>query len=267
MSNLTIGPIFFGGERLALMIGAASFLLCASILAFRVEKRLLSWALDSILIGILAARLLYVGIHWDVFRAHPMRAFAVWQGGFKPVAAIVTTVLFGFWHFRETKARIAGMGALCAGVIAWNVGHQLVATVDRIAPPTNRIATLGGKPVSLASLTGKPLIVNLWASWCPPCRRELPMMAKKAAGQSAVSFVFANQGEGNSSIRHFLEKQNIHLKTVLVDKSFSLSRYYNVRGYPMTLYLAADGVLKDMHVGELSEAGLDDAIAELAGNR
>src|SRR3546814_7473677 len=66
-------------------------------------------------------------------------------------------------------------------------------------------------------MTGEPMVVNLWATWCPPCRREMPVLAKAQEERGDVTFVFVNQGESESEIRDYLRESHLQLSNVLLD--------------------------------------------------
>src|SRR3546814_12546814 len=90
------------------------------------------------------------------------------------------------------------------------------------ALPVAALHRLDGGAVSLAAYRGKPVIINLWATWCPPCRRELPMLAELAK-PSPVPIVLADDGEDAARVRAFLSQQNIPADAVLLDSGSSLS--------------------------------------------
>ena len=113
-----------------------------------------------------------------------------------------------------------------------------------------------GAPVSLHALGGQPMVVNLWATWCPPCRREMPTLQQAQQDNPAVTFVFANQGEAAETITAYLQQQPLQLDNVLVDSFSALSEAVGSRGLPTTLFFDAEGRLLDSHVGELSAASL-----------
>ncbi len=69
--------------------------------------------------------------------------------------------------------------------------------------PDISVRDIDGQPVSLQDLAGKPLVINLWATWCPPCRREMPVLAAAQQANPDVRFVFVNQGEGQLLVEKF----------------------------------------------------------------
>ncbi|MFX8184034.1 TlpA disulfide reductase family protein, partial [Acinetobacter baumannii] len=82
---------------------------------------------------------------------------------------------------------------------------------------------MGGTPVNLQDFRGKPLVLNLWATWCPPCRRELPMMVRLSQEHPEVRVAFASQGGGPAVVRSFLEEEKLAPKWVLLDPETQLS--------------------------------------------
>ena len=89
------------------------------------------------------------------------------------------------------------------------------------------------------------------------------MMTEMAREREDVSFVFANQGEGPSQVIRYFNDEGISAEHVTLDQSMAIARHYNVRGYPTTLFLDADGILQDMHFGEIAREGLAASIDNL----
>ena len=121
--------------------------------------------------------------------------------------------------------------------------------------------------MKLGDFAGKPIVVNLWASWCPPCRREMPLLAETAANREGVIFLFVNQGESPQTIRSYLARENLTLSPVLLDQALQLPRHYSAPGMPTTLFLRADGTLASIHMGEISPELLSDKIDRITASR
>ncbi|MBB4001542.1 TlpA disulfide reductase family protein [Aurantimonas endophytica] len=265
MTALTLGPLVFAGDRLAAIIGFVAFLAVAAILSRRVDDRLGNWSLAIVPIGLVAARLGHVALHWETFAPEPLRIFSIREGGFSLWAGLAAALLTTLYVFRDVRLRAWSIGALAGAFVVWNTAWQLVATTTALAAPAESFAMLDGAEQPLSDFAGKPVVINLWATWCPPCRREMPMMATMAAERDDAVFVFANQGESAHAVSQFMADAALSINHVLLDQGFALARHYSVAGYPATLFLDASGTLRSLHFGEISRealaAGIDSAKA------
>ena len=114
--------------------------------------------------------------------------------------------------------------------------------------------SLEGKNLSLSDFEGTPLLVNFWATWCPPCLAEMPLIQDFADQYQDQLVVLAiNAGEDEAVVRDFVMQQNLEL-TFLLDPTNSAAKYFRVYGFPTTLFFDGDGVLQSTHIGELNEA-------------
>ncbi|HWS73851.1 MAG TPA: TlpA disulfide reductase family protein, partial [Quisquiliibacterium sp.] len=114
---------------------------------------------------------------------------------------------------------------------------------------------------------GRPAVVNLWATWCPPCVREMPVLAAAQASKPGIVFVFVNQGEAGERVGQFLAPRGLALENVLLDPGGDLARSVGSRAMPTTLFYDAQGRLRDTHLGALSEATLAARLARLGERR
>ena len=103
-------------------------------------------------------------------------------------------------------------------------------------------------------------MINLWATWCPPCRREMPVLQNAQHQHQNVTFLFVNQGESMQSVSTFLETQGLNLSNVLFDSGGQLAQKVGSMALPTTLFYSADGRLLGSHLGELSKASLARAM-------
>lgn len=267
MQGVEIGPLVFSGPRFAAIIGITVFLIVTELIARSRGIGFRRWSGQVVIGGIIAARLGFIALHWRDFWRDPLSMLYLWQGGFSLAAAGIAVAGISLWHLWRAPhhAPFAGL-ALAAALAMANVAYQISG--EALAPPLpdSAFATLAGDPLTLADRGGKPLVINLWASWCPPCRRELPMMAEVATGLTDVDMVFANQGEGSSKVENFLTGEGLTLETVIIDSGQKLYRHYAALGLPATLFIGANGRLKSTHVGEISRSQLNVQIEHLKGD-
>ncbi|PWL16619.1 redoxin [Falsochrobactrum shanghaiense] len=263
MNAVSFGPFAFDAERFAAIVGMVVFLAAASVLAHRVDDRLGRWSSWTALVGLAAARLGHVLQHAGSFASEPWRILAVWQGGFSwsggaAGVAVVLVLLF----LKSRKLVGWAVASLAAGMVATAATLALTYSDPQLAPVTSSFRTLDGAERGIGA-NGRPTVLNMWATWCPPCRRELPMMAELAANMADVDFVFANQGEQAAKIADYLRSANLDLPQAVLDPQLLLSRHYSAVGLPATLFLAADGTLAGSHLGEISREVLAQKIQEL----
>lgn len=225
-----------------------------------------SLLLDMLLLGLLGGRLGFVIAHWRDYADAPWALLQLGDGGFLVWAALLAGAGWGAWRLRRWPSlrRPVWAGAL-AGVLCWagltlGAGHL---QQSRIALPALTLQTLQGQPMLLSATDGKPAVVNLWASWCGPCRREMPMFARAQQRQPEVRFLFVNQGESAEEVQQFLSAEGLALEHVVLDADSATSAQLQVQAYPTTLFFDSQGRLQAMHLGELSAAGLQARLDRL----
>ena len=221
-----------------------------------------------LIIAVLSARIVFVWRWWPEYSAQPMSilnlrdsGLSAWSGLF---ALVVATTLIAW---RRPLLRKALIWSVCGGVLVWgfaNLTVQQLSAASLVPLPNIVLHDTGRHSIYLPEFKGKPTVINLWATWCGPCRREMPALARAQQQMPNVRFVFANQGESTAAVRSFLAEQKLQLDNVLVDDGMQLSQYYNARAYPTTLFLDAQGHLRDTHMGELSAATLAQSIGRIA---
>ena len=120
--------------------------------------------------------------------------------------------------------------------------------------------------VSLRDLLGKqPILINAWASWCPPCQQETPdlvTMSKKYAGK--IQFVGVNMTSDHDSAtaaKAFVHQYGVTYPTLL-DLQGSFSKDYQIIGYPTTFILEPNGTVQNVHVGLLTRSQMESLITE-----
>lgn len=112
---------------------------------------------------------------------------------------------------------------------------------------------------------GRPMVVNLWASWCPPCVREMPMLEEAENDHPDVRFVFINQREHPDLVTEFLSQHSLKLDTVLLDASGGFSSAVGAHAMPTTLFFDADARLQKRFYGEVDQETLDEGLGLIRG--
>ncbi len=224
--------------------------------------------IDAFFIGLLAARAAYVLAWWREYAAAPMSVLRIGDGGFTAWAGLAAGIAFVCWRTRAMPVlRRPVLAGIVAGTLAWSAAGGALWWMRQSAPPLPDIAlaTLDGRDVSLAEYSGRPVVVNMWATWCPPCRREMPVLERAQAAYPDIDFVLVNQGEDLDTIRGFLAAQDLKLRGVLRDPHSRTMAETGTRALPTTLYFDADGRLVDTHLGELTGASLADTLRRRYG--
>ena len=263
MNAVAIGPLAFAADRFSVIVGLVVFMLIGSLLAARVDNRLGSFTTTATLLGVVGARAGHVLAHAESFLQEPLRVLAIWQGGFSPTGGLLGVLLAAVILWRKApKAAPWAILPLAAGLFVWVVVTTLTDSgAAPRAPETSYAVLARDETLAIAERKGRPAVLNLWASWCPPCRREMPMMAGMPKGNPGVDFLFANQGESRAAIESYLRQTGVDLETILIDPFSDLSRHYGAIGLPATLFINPDGTLAATHLGEISREAIAERLA------
>lgn len=171
----------------------------------------------------------------------------------------------------ETKVKRVSLGAPAAVLFSF-VPPSRAHEVQALGIPGERVTLAGktaadftlkdtrGEKVSLSDLRGKVVLLDFWATWCPPCREELPHvddLYHKLKGHNAV--VLGVSDEGRGTVRSFLKKHSYDLPT-LVDSSDAVHKMYGVQAVPTLVIINPRGVVVADYVGERTEEQLTAAL-------
>ena len=135
--------------------------------------------------------------------------------------------------------------------------------------PGFELADLDGQSVSLESLRGQYVMLNFWATWCGPCRAEMPFIQEiyKSPDWPAqgLSIVAVNVGESASQAEAFMDEFGFEFR-VLLDSASRTAAAYNIRGIPSTFFIDRDGIIRDIRVGTFrSRAEIEAILTDLIG--
>jgi thiol-disulfide isomerase/thioredoxin len=219
----------------------------------------LSPLIDMAIAGLIVARLVFVLQWWPQYAADPWSIVRPGDGGYAVWAGIPAALALAAWRvYRQPALRRPLAWGTSAGVAAYALAAGALALMQASAPPlpVRELRALDGSSTSLQALSGKPVVVNLWATWCPPCRREMPVLVRAQAARADVHIAFVNEGESAADVRAYLGSVHLAPRNVLLDGSSAVMRDAGSQALPTTLFFDSDGRLVDTHLGELSEATL-----------
>ena len=162
---------------------------------------------------------------------------------------------------RTTRRQwLAGAGAVAAVAVAMP-GLARAAQIVRPWPATKpapelALADLDGKAWSLAALKGRPVLLNFWASWCEPCRAEMPSLELLQTRHEKTGLVIlsVNYQEPLPKIRRFLEKLPFSLP-ILLDRDGEAAAAWTPRVFPSTVLIDRSGAPRSTVIGELDWLG------------
>jgi peroxiredoxin len=159
-----------------------------------------------------------------------------------------------------TLVLVASLVAACSGAGAGE--PQGINKGNRARDFT--LETLDGDAVSLEDHRGSVVLINFWATWCPPCRAEIPDIQAIYDERQGDGFVVlgVNVEETRDQVEPFVGEFNITYP-VLLDESGRLLKMYRATGLPMSVIVDQEGVIHARHVGYLSAAQLESYLAEL----
>ena len=128
--------------------------------------------------------------------------------------------------------------------------------------PDFTLTDLNGNKVKLSDFKGKVVFLNFWATWCPPCRAEMPHIQEIHEKKgNKVKILAVNVKESSEQVKKFIEK-NGYTFTVLKDKTGEIANSYLVRGIPKTLVINKKGIIKAQHVGSMNKMKMNNLITK-----
>ena len=267
---LQLGPLVLPVSWLLLFIAWQA----GSYLAERRARRLAltlsphAWLLP--LAGWAGARAGFVAAHWDGYTASAANGLAmldIRDGGWCSWCGLVAAALYALtlaWR-RHAAARplLWGLGLFCALWLGAHAVARAVAGPPETLPAFSGVA-LDASSLQLPDLTGTPVVINLWASWCPPCRREMPVLLQAQREHAQIRFLWINQGEAPAVVQRFAAQHGLPPGAVLLDTQSRLGRMLGRSSLPTTLFYDGRGQLAEVRTGEVSAGSLGQHLQRIA---
>ncbi len=176
---------------------------------------------------------------------------------------------------------VRGLGVLLALLVALLVSVTLAQQPGDVAPDFT-LVDRDGNVVTLGDFAGTPVVLNMWATWCPPCREELPLFTHVdddlAADDVPLTFLLVNSNEAQEDAAAFLAEEDVDLPAVFdatreqrqaladdvdLDRTIDVLRRYRVRGMPTTFFIDADGVIQQVAVGMVTPQAMTASLSSI----
>jgi cytochrome c biogenesis protein CcmG, thiol:disulfide interchange protein DsbE len=176
-----------------------------------------------------------------------------------------------------TVTLAAGILLAAFGLYVWITGRHLTISRDQIAlsarsadpmvgqtAPEVSLTALSGSTLTISQVRGHPLVINYWATWCEPCKAEMPLLQRSYEKYGPGLMVLAvNGGEDADDVAPFVDDLGLTFP-ILLDPEYKAEAAFGVMAYPTTIFVDSDGIIQARQIGQLN-ARLLDAYLELIG--
>ncbi len=161
------------------------------------------------------------------------------------------------YYFFMVLLLIVGLAWIAATRTSGPVVAGTPAPRPGFLAPDFELRTLEGSTIRLSDLRGRPVVINFWATWCPPCRTEMPAFVREYERYRDRGLVVlaVNQAEQPETVAAFRDAFQLTFP-ILLDPYMEVSEQYEIRFLPTTFFVNADGVISDMVTGGMSEAAV-----------
>jgi len=164
-------------------------------------------------------------------------------------AAILVVLLLAGWGIYGQVNKMAVPDSKPGGHITET------GTKKGMAAPDFALPDLKGEPVTLSGLKGKKVVLNFWASWCPPCKAEMPHMEKVSRQHAADTVVLGvnltHTEKSSAAVCQFAESYRLTFPIVLDEKGKAADTY-RIKAYPTTYVIDSDGIIREIFEGAVS---------------
>ena len=192
------------------------------------------------------------------------------------LVAVASGVLYVVFRARTWRTRddrrelfrglVVFLSVFSIVVVVFSAGSFLVNAVESkpvtVSAPDFRLTGLDEKEYTLTEFRGQTVVINFWASWCPPCRAELPVLTRFYSQRPDVIFLSVNQTASEGSRQELADfvRENGLDYPILLDERNRVFNDYFIRGIPTTVIIKPDGTVAAKRVGVVTESWLERAV-------
>jgi peroxiredoxin len=167
-----------------------------------------------------------------------------------------------FPPMKSALFHLAALAALSISAVAPLHAAPAVPASALASAPAWKLKDVDGKPVELSQFKGKVVILDFWATWCPPCRTEIPgyiALQKKYADDGLVVIGVSVDTDGPGPVKKFMKDFGFNYMVVMADDSIQ-DAYGPIQGYPTTFIIDRDGHIRDKKLGRMPAAEFEKKV-------
>ncbi len=170
------------------------------------------------------------------------------------------------WQRWSSAGRVGAYAVVLAllGLLAWGLIKVRAGPLQSGLAPDFTLTSFDGQTVTLSELHGQVVVINFWASWCPPCREEAAYLEQtwRKYQDNGVVFIGVDYVDTEKEALAYIDEFDL---TYLngPDVATRISQAYNIQGVPETFFVAKNGELRGVHIGPLYPPQLEEKIDEL----
>ena len=179
---------------------------------------------------------------------------------------IAATLLLGCMWIALTRAEVGVIRSVMQSVVISPPADAPPAARVGARAPTFTLTTTDGRSVALEDLRGMVVLVNIWATWCPPCRAEMPAMQASYAHYRDQGFVVLaiNQREDLATVHSFVKDRGLAFP-ILLDTDGRVGAAYQASALPSSFFIGRDGTVRVVYRGPLPRGVIDATVEGLLG--
>lgn len=179
-----------------------------------------------------------------------------------------TSKVSGYWRGLMIVALVLGIGWINLSRLPPEIVVQdqaIQAPMTGFLAPEFKLQFVDGGEMQLSMLRGRPLVINFWATWCPPCRAEMPELERtqQQYASDKLMVIGVDQGETADVVTQFARGMMKTTFPLVLDRQLQVGNLYGVRALPTTFFVDREGRIRSIKIGALDAASLIDGVREI----